>query len=122
MAKSDVVSDEDVQKAQEEVEALRQELADTEAARLEKERSDNNAIVLAQLEAEKARLKSQLVVAKSEAENAGVSTNESPLAAARAAAEAAAAQAAAQEAALADKAKIDAEQAEQAAESAGNQE
>ncbi len=50
------VSDEEVQAAIEDVEKLREQLAAAEAKRLDNERSQSNAIQLAQLNAEKERL------------------------------------------------------------------
>lgn len=54
------VSDEDVAAEVQAVERLRQQLADSEAKRLDNERSQSNSIQMAQLKAERAQLELQL--------------------------------------------------------------
>lgn len=58
-------SDEDLQKKQEHVEKLRQQLADEENKRVERETELSNDIAAGQLDAEAARLEAQLTAAKS---------------------------------------------------------
>lgn len=62
-----LVTDEDVAAELKEVVALREELATAEATRVERERSQSNAIQLGQLRAEKERLKLAVARAKSAA-------------------------------------------------------
>lgn len=65
-------SDEDLAKEQARVEKLRQQLADEEAKRVERERSLANDITLAQLQAEAAQLEARLAVAKEQGKVATV--------------------------------------------------
>lgn len=75
-------SDEDVAKKAEAVEKLRQQVANAESTREVRERELHNDIQMRQLEAEEARLKTRLAVAKEEGKVAHVKAGaEAPLSA-----------------------------------------
>jgi hypothetical protein len=57
-------SDEDLQKQSERVQKLREQVADAEAKRVERESSLANDVTMAQLQAEEAALEARLAVAK----------------------------------------------------------
>jgi hypothetical protein len=81
---SSPVSDEELAKKQERVARLRQQVADAEATRTTRERDQANAITMAQLDAEEARLQAQLDAAKASAKVTSVREGASgPLEAAR---------------------------------------
>lgn len=92
------VSDEDLAAQQAKVEKLRQQVEDAERTRLENERSQHNAIRMAELQAEEARLTAQLTEARAVAtKTAAREGAAAPLEAARNAAAQAQEQAAAAE-------------------------
>lgn len=80
-----MATDEEVKEARLRVERLREELANNERARVDREREASNDITLTQLKAEEARLEAQLVTqCNSSTEEAVRAGAQSPIAAAQA--------------------------------------
>jgi hypothetical protein len=83
--RNSTVTDEDLAKQQATVEKLREQVADAERTRLDRERSQHNAIRMAELQAEEARLTAQLASARDAAKAGSVQQGAAaPLEAARA--------------------------------------
>lgn len=86
-------SDEDLAKKADSVQKLREQVADAEAKRVERERSVSNDITMAQLESEEAALRARLAAAREASKVSTVKSGaEAPLAAAKEQMEAAVAQ------------------------------
>lgn len=66
------VTDEDIQKKQDKLAKLREQIADAHATREERESEASNEIIAAQLDAEEARLTAELVAAKESAKKANI--------------------------------------------------
>jgi uncharacterized small protein (DUF1192 family) len=63
----DVLSDEELDKKREDLQALRDEIAQVNAERVQRDQQQSNAVVGAQLDAEAARLQAELAAAKATA-------------------------------------------------------
>lgn len=86
-------SDEDLQKKADDVQKLREQVADAEAKRVERERVVSNDLHMAQLESEEAALRARLAQAREASKVSNVKSGaDAPLAAVQAQMEAAVAQ------------------------------
>jgi len=80
---ADVVSDEELKAKADEVQALREEVANVEAQRVANEAALSNQITMTELQTEEARLRARLAQAKGQVEGGAVENANTPLASAK---------------------------------------